>query len=199
MKEIKLDKFGSNRGKYVALVDDEDYEYLNQFSWHCIFKKYATYAVSCINGKIIKMHRFIMNTPTGLVVDHMDHNGLNNQKSNLRNCTQTENKRNRKPGGDINYLGVSLHKNKYMAGPIDNRELKCATSYKVGITSNGKQICVGYFKTPEEAALVYNDLAIENHGRFANLNLKHLYTDEFLKALKESGNVNGIKKFKDKC
>jgi hypothetical protein len=89
MKEIKIKK------GIVTQVDDEDFEYLNQFQW---FNHYG-YVVRMekINGKnkTIRMHREIMKTPDSLVVDHIDHNTLNNQKSNLRNCSSRENVMNR--------------------------------------------------------------------------------------------------------
>lgn len=95
MKEIKL-----TQGK-VVLVDDEDYEYLNQFKWYALKNHRTYYAQRVIQNNYIKrtlkMHRVIMDTPCGLEVDHIDGDGLNNQKCNLRNCTFAENRKNRKP------------------------------------------------------------------------------------------------------
>jgi hypothetical protein len=93
MKEISL-----TQGQ-VALVDDEDYDYLMQWKWHFYKGTHSHYAVCSLprkNGKRtgFRMHRLIMNTPPDLVVDHIDHNGLNNQKSNLRNCTKCQNQAN---------------------------------------------------------------------------------------------------------
>ena len=85
MKEIKLSQFGKNKGKYVALVDDEDFEYLNQFKWHALESPKTVYAVRQIrvDGKQNKvwMHGAIM---SGKWIDHIDHNGLNNQKYNYK-------------------------------------------------------------------------------------------------------------------
>ena len=84
MKEIIL-----TQGQ-VALVDDEDFEYLNQWKW-CAIKSRKTYYTTrtiYIPCKMtVIMHRIIMNTPLDMTVDHIDHNGLNNQKYNLRICT----------------------------------------------------------------------------------------------------------------
>src|SRR3990167_10308366 len=109
MKEIKL-----TQGK-ITLVDDEDFEYINQWKWHVIKNKKQThfYAQRSENGKSIRMHRVIMKTPHNKDVDHIDHNGLNNQKNNLRNCTTQENIRNRTSYGKSSYLGVSTHLAKY--------------------------------------------------------------------------------------
>ena len=96
MKEIKL-----TQGK-VALVDDEDFKWLSYFKWFA--HKYsnnrhrviAYYKVARRKYASLYMHRLIMNAPDGLEIDHIDHNPLNNQKSNLRLVTHTENCLNRK-------------------------------------------------------------------------------------------------------
>lgn len=158
MKEIQLSKQGKNKGKFVAFVDDEDYEYLNIWRW-CVSGKKIPYVATCqrINGVKITllMHRLIMNTPEGIEVDHIDHNGLNNQRNNLRNCTKSQNQMNRKSTGKSKYLGVIIHKNKYIFSLIK---------------TNKKRIYLGHFKTEEEAALAYNKAAIKLHGEFAKLN-----------------------------
>jgi len=95
MKEVGLTQ------NKVALVDDKDFEYLNQWKWH-VLKDYLTYYaarnIRLANGKqtSIRMHRVILNVPKGMVTDHIDHNGLNNQKANLRICDASENNMNRK-------------------------------------------------------------------------------------------------------
>jgi len=93
MKKIKM-----HNADCFALIDDEDYEYLNQFKWSINSRGYVTRTERREGRRYTttQMHREIMNTPKGLVVDHWDHNGLNNQKSNLRNCTYKENSQNSK-------------------------------------------------------------------------------------------------------
>ena len=162
MKEIKL-----TQGK-ITLVDDEDYEYLNQFKWY-VFKKGHTYYVArqkSINGvtKTILMHRLIINTPNNMMTDHIDHNGLNNQKYNLRICTNGQNLMNRNPYGASKYLGVYFLK-----------LVKKTREYiyiHAGITVNKKTIHLGRFKTEEAAARAYDKAAKQYHGDFANLNFK---------------------------
>lgn len=95
MKKIPLTK------GQVALVDDEDYEMVSRYKWYTQDINKTLYAQRMIvtkgTGKRVTMfmHRLIMNTPQGMDTDHIDRNGLNNQKSNLRICTRTQNLLNR--------------------------------------------------------------------------------------------------------
>ena len=156
MKEIILSK------KFKALVDDECFELLNQWKWSASINKNKVYAErkSTINGisKKIKMHRLILGIKNPkLVVDHIDGNGLNNQKCNLRICSIKENSCNRnvaKNKKQSKYLGVHLNYNKWYAQ----------------IRHNKKLINIGPFETDLDAAKAYNNKAIELHGEFANLN-----------------------------
>ena len=155
MKEIKLTK------GYVTLVDDDDYDYLSQWSWWAHKKDDGTFYAErrYYIGKqqvCVLMHRIIMKTPKGLVVDHIDHNGLNNQKSNLRNCTHKQNMCNRTSFGKSEYLGVYFYKNLWHAQ----------------LRHNGKIIKLGSSKIEEEAARKYDIGAKIYHGEFANLNFK---------------------------
>jgi hypothetical protein len=156
MKKIKL-----TQGKF-ALVDDEDFEYLNQFKWS-VYKDYNTFYVTrqikLPNGKhrSIKMHREIMKTPKGKLTDHADGNGLNNQKYNLRICTAQENNRNlrHRKIKSSKYKGVYLGNKKY---------------WRAHIGVNSKQVYLGCFSSENEAALAYNEKAKELFGEFAYLN-----------------------------
>ena len=160
MKEIKLGQFGKNKGVYVALVDDEDFERLNSFSWYAQKGGNTFYAQRCIkvNGKKvnIRMHREILN---GSIIDHIDRNGLNNQKSNLRVCTTSENAMNMRKHkkSKSNYKGVCFHK----------LEKKWVAQIKI----NRKGFYLGYFMSEVDAARAYNSKAVELFGEFANLNI----------------------------
>jgi len=150
MQELKL-----TQGKF-AQVDDEDYEYLNQWKWHAYKSRNTYYAIRTENRSQIRMHRVIMNTPSNLEVDHKDHNGLNCQRTNMRNCTRMQNARNMiQKRSNSNYIGVHYRKdrNKYLA-----------------YFENGKKIYLGYFKTAIEAALKRDKAVKEHYGEFANLN-----------------------------
>ena len=160
MKEIQLSKFGKNKGKYVALVDDEDFEYLNQFKWSANKIGNTFYAVRRIgidcNRNMRYIHGTIMN---GKGIDHIDGNGLNNQRNNLRFCNQSQNGGNSRKRGNCTstYRGVSFYKK--------------TKKWQANITINGKLIHLGYFVSEFAAAKAYNAKAIEFFCEFANLNM----------------------------
>jgi hypothetical protein len=161
MKEIKL-----TQGK-VALVDDEDFEYLNQFKWHAKKGCNTFYAKRSIKGSTLSMHSLIMKPPHGFEIDHKDLNGLNNQKDNLRICTRSQNQANRKKAkGNSRYLGVCRLKGEIYNGK-KYRDTIIAT-----INKDNKLIYLGSFKTEEEAAIAYDIAAKKLHGEFAYLNFK---------------------------
>ncbi len=162
MKKIKL-----SQRKY-ALVDDEDYEYLNQWKWCVCKRKKTSYAIGLIkiNGcrTQVLMHRLIMNTPPIMETDHIDHDGLNNQKSNLRNCTKQQNAWNRQATGSSKYRGVSVYF-------VTHKH--CISKYIAAhISVNSKSVHLGHFKTEEDAARAFDQAAKKHHGEFANLNFK---------------------------
>jgi len=171
MKEIKL-----TQGK-VAFVDDEDFDELNQHKWFAQEIKYKDgtkqyYAgrnVRCEIGnkrqKRVYMHRVILNTD-GLV-DHIDSNGLNNQRNNLRSATSGQNVHNQKPKQNCTskYKGVYLHIIK------DKRYGREYPYWNASIrVPGGKTLNLGDFKNEKEAALTYNEAAIKHFGEFAYLN-----------------------------
>ena len=104
-KQIKLSQQGKNRGKYVALVDDEDFEGLNKYRWSAMPVGRTVYAVRNINGKMITMHAYLCGRD-GFEVDHIDGDGLNNSRLNLRIATREQNARNRKIIAGRKYKGV---------------------------------------------------------------------------------------------
>jgi len=155
--------------KFVAIVDDDDYEMLMQYNW-CILKssrKSGTdYVRGVVNGKIELLHVFIMNPQLGMEVDHIDGNGLNNQRYNLRICTHNDNVKNRAAHGKSKYLGVIIVKSRRI-GSLEPYE-----KFRARITINGKETHIGYFTTEEDAARAYDIAAKKYFGEFANLNFK---------------------------
>jgi hypothetical protein len=166
-KEIQLSQ------GYVTIVDNDDYDRLMKMGAWCVNvegKGSRFYAVRDIviqkktqkttyKRKRVRMHRIIMNAPDGVLIDHVDGDGLNNRKKNLRFATHQENMKNRKLSlnSTCGYKGVCFEK------------YNCKWRARIGI--NGKQKHLGYYETKEDAAKAYNDSAIENFGEFARLNI----------------------------
>jgi hypothetical protein len=141
-----------------AIVDAEDYPRLSQFTWFAEGTNSNYYAVRKENGKSIKMHRQILNAPDHLVVDHINHNSLNNRKINLRLATFTQNCQNQRrlSHRTSRYKGVHWHK-----------RLK---KWAAQITANKKTHHLGYFTNEIDAAKAYDKAAKKYHGDFAALN-----------------------------
>jgi hypothetical protein len=145
------------RGKF-ALVDSADYYHLAKFQWFAEFGGRTFYAVRKGRGKRVIMHREIMEAPGHLFVDHIDHNGLNNCRANLRLCSMAQNNYNTvsRKGATSKYKGVSW-----------NRARK---KWYVSIQHNGKKRYLGYFTDETEAAKAYDKKAGKLHRQFACLN-----------------------------
>lgn len=168
MKLIPLSKKGKkNAGKYYAQVDDADYDFLMQWDWAYLKignNEYATRQGKEGEARYVYMHRFILETKDkNTQIDHRDGNGLNCQRSNMRESTLAQNRCNRR-----------IHKNKaskYLGVFIKDRK---NIRYYARLTKNGKGIYAGSFKTELEAAMAYDKKALELHGEFARLNFPQI-------------------------
>lgn len=157
MKEI-----GLTQG-LVALVDDDDYGVISGLKWYAALegknKNYPDRYVARANigYRKIYMHRLIMQAEMGVLVDHINHDGLDNRKSNLRLCTSRDNSRNtRGCGAKSGFKGVHLHTKTGL--------------WRARIKVNKKEILIGYYATKNMAAKAYNNAAVELFGEFACLN-----------------------------
>jgi len=147
-----------------AVIDAEDYFRVSQYNWRCTQdgNRYYAFTVISLKGRKRKifMHRFILNAPRHKLVDHIDGNGLNNRKANLRLCNHTQNARNRRPnsGCHSKYKGVNWQEG--------NKKWYAA------ITKSYERIHIGCFDNEIEAARAYDKKAKEFFGEFAYLNFK---------------------------
>lgn len=166
MRTVPL--YGSYAMGRVALVDDEDYDLVMQYRWRLLPVRYlpsggrrngGPYAVTSVRGvrgKSLHMHRLLVDYP---VVDHKDGNGLNNQRTNLRSATHSQNHGNwltPHPNTTSQFRGVSW-----------NSKKRCWVAM---IRVNYKQRYLGRFSTEEAAARAYDAAAIAAWGEFARPN-----------------------------
>jgi hypothetical protein len=157
MEEIELTQ------GYVALVDDEDYELVSERSWYAqkVPKSEIVYAVSNnsrhASSRGLLMHRFILD-PGETLVDHIDGDGLNNRRENLRLATHSQNMQNRRKGcnNTSGYIGVWWD-------PTTNQ-------WRAELRHAGNRWRRGGFKTALDAAVARDAAAKELHGEFARLN-----------------------------
>lgn len=153
------------QGKF-AMVDDEDFDELSKHVWYAQPRDHTWYAVRNTGvgprRRLLMMHAVIAgyagtrSTKFSVSADHLDHNGLNNQRANLRLATPRQQAQNRRPlpGGTSRYKGVSKHRRKWQA------EIK----------DDGRRRCLGQFDSEEDAARAYDAAALTAYGQYAFLN-----------------------------
>jgi hypothetical protein len=159
MKTIPL-----TQGKF-ALVDDADFEWLNQWKWRAQKSNRTYYAVRevCLGNKkrcSRFMHRLILDTPSEKEVDHRNNNGLDNQRHNLRLCTHQQNGMNQIKSNNRSskYKGVSFY--------------KANGRWTAQIQINNRKKHLGYFVSQVAAANAYLEAAKQCYGEFANTNFE---------------------------
>lgn len=143
-----------------AVIDSADYELVAAHKWYSHKSGNNFYAKTFIDGKCTYMHRLILDiTDANTVADHIDGNGLNNRRGNLRSCTKTQNMHNAKgkSNSKTGLKGVCYHSR-------DNL-------FNARIRVDGKRKSLGYFKTAEEAHAAYCKAALMYQGDFAKTGL----------------------------
>ena len=152
------------QGKF-AIVDNEDYIYLSKLKWHIQKVKGLIYAKNCVylgggrnnqRSENTFMHRLIMGASKGQQIDHINGNGLDNRKCNLRFCTQMGNNRNARCR--------TPKSSKFKGVCVQNRIKK---PWQASITVDYKQRWLGSYATQEEAAKAYDAAARKYYGEFA--------------------------------
>lgn len=147
MYKIKLSK------NKEALVDVHTYSWANRFKWH-LYK--GGYAVRKKGNKTIYLHRCVVHAEEDEYVDHINGNPLDNRLENLRICLHSDNMKNQKTRNNKSgYKGVRLHK---------------SGLWQARIHVDKKEISLGYYKTPEDAARAYDSASSMYHGKFGRPN-----------------------------
>ena len=144
---------------FVALADEEDFALVSQFKWYASPNGRRTYAVNKTGRRpSVHMHRLVIRAVKGQKVDHRNGNGLDNRRANLRFCSQTQNLGNSRLSSRnrSGFKGVSFDKRRNL--------------WTADIQVNGKDIFLGYFRSPKHAALAYNGAARRLFGEFARPN-----------------------------
>jgi hypothetical protein len=145
-----------SQGKY-AIIDAEDYEKVGHLKWYYC-DRYAVRSIRIGHKKMtIMMHRVILDAPIGSMIDHANHDGLDNRRCNLRFCNKAQNAWNSSVvRGASGYKGVYY----WMA----------RKKWVTHIKAEGMNRTIGYFDSAIEAARAYNEVAEKYHGEFACLN-----------------------------
>ena len=162
MKQIPLTQ------NQIATVDDKDYEIIILDKWFVHFERGRYYAWRNKNKRPMRMHHVVMGIPPkGYEIDHIDRNGLNNQRNNLRIVTRSENNLNAKKrkNSSSQYKGVQWNKNKQ----------KWYAEFKY----LGKRFCLGYFNKEQDAAKERDWFVINYYGRNTMLNFPNYNYDDY--------------------
>lgn len=146
---------------YMAMVDDQDYEWLSQYKWRVDIDDRVVYAVRHSAGrhasrKMIRMHQAVLGTALGMETDHINGDGLDNRRASLRECSRQENSRNSRSrlGSSSTYLGASWDRGKH--------------KWRADIKVDGRTRYLGRFRTEAEAGSAYKTAAAITFGEFAS-------------------------------
>lgn len=148
------------QGKY-ALVSDEDYERVSAYKWFAsVNRGHTWYAMRTVQSGDVKrniyLHRFVANAPDGVLVDHINHNGLDCRRENIRLVTRQQNGWNARRTASFasKYKGVTPRR----------------YGFEARLCIDGKQVSLGLYPTDIDAARVYDAAAVLTRGEYAHIN-----------------------------
>lgn len=163
-------------GGHVTLIDSGDYARVSAHPWHALRDvdgepRYARTSMKTEPGRhrTVLLHRFILGLDGAEFVDHINGDGLDNRRCNLRVATARENAANSRAKGRSGLNGVRRY----------------ARGYLASIAPNGMEICLGTYRTAEEAGAVYNAAALIAYREFARLNPGRSAPDLLMQVLAE--------------
>ena len=158
---------------YYAIVDDADFAALSSERWHAsrnysgnVYARRNAYLKGASAAVPIMMHRFITGAKPGQIVDHINGNGLDNRRKNLRFVTVDQNRSNQGTRSACGFKGVILAKKKRRDGSYRISDL----CWLAQIVYKGRQYKLGQYRDPADAARAYDAKAIEFHGEYARTN-----------------------------
>lgn len=183
---MKVIPITSKHGLFECLVDDEDYEWLMSFKWRIIKGQNTVYAQTHVKSGTGRMHRLIYSKHGALLdeqsLDHRDRNGLNNQKTNLRICTGSQN------GANIMKPDI---------GAVPSSRYKGVTTHDGGwyarIKVNQRYRCIAVMTDERDAAIAYDIKAKEHFGEFARLNVPEASTEDIERVMRSIANPKRVK------
>ena len=195
MKKLIIES--KTHGTREILLDESDYKFVTNVPWSWYLRKFKYKDKEKWYGEAkltksqmlkykelfpdhyiapsgcIMMHKFIMNAPKGMCVDHINHDGLDNRRENLRICTYSQNSQNkrRRVNSRSGYKGVYQIPEKYKV----RKRFQAYIGDPNTPATNKRNIRLGTYLTAEEAARVYDKKAKELFGEFAELNFPEDY------------------------
>lgn len=157
-KKKNIQEIYLSRGK-ISIIDSVDFDRVSKYKWSFCSLGYAERRESVnMGGKIVRLHRFIMNAPKDKLVDHINGDGLDNRRVNLRLCTKSENMRNRNK--------TKINKSGYKGVYFETQTNK----WKAQINIDGKNVNLGRYPSPILAAKAYDKACKKFHGNFGKTN-----------------------------
>ena len=184
MKKLIIES--KTHGTFEVLLDDEDYEWVSKYKWSLLKdrsrKREAFYVGRNLRQpdgkrKRILLHREIMNTPRGLVTDHLNGNGLDNRRANLSVCTDMENQQRKRSHIDSTSKFVGVQRSK--PGSKNHKKIWLADCMR-----NRKRLYRKYFYTEEEAAYHRDLFMVKQFGMDVELNFPEKL-NEYLNLIKQ--------------